>query len=163
MVSQNSSSRDLKKWIEIALRAIFLLVQKDPKESPKVWFFKNRLHLINYTRVYIEKNLHNSKKNINFARFLSGKLVNGFSEILKIGHFAKCVLQRMVFGRKNKYNIVLFIQKGQKWSEKIVMMTKWQSDKVSRGLKNKGVCQLCHFVTANFNIANIVKFAMQFD
>jgi len=37
--------------------------------------------------------LHNSKKNINFARFLSGKQVNVFGKILKIGHFVKSDLQ----------------------------------------------------------------------
>jgi hypothetical protein len=51
--------------------------------------FKNRLYLINYARVYTRKNLHISKKNLNFARFLSGKLVNGFSKILINVYFAK--------------------------------------------------------------------------
>ena len=55
--------------------------------------FKNRLYLINYARIYTRENLHNSKKNINFARFLSGKLVNVFSKILIIGHFVKSGLQ----------------------------------------------------------------------
>jgi len=52
-------------------------------------FVKKRLHLIINARVYTRKNLHNSKKNLNFARFFSGKVVNRFSKILIIGYFAK--------------------------------------------------------------------------
>ena len=59
-----------------------------------VRFFKNRLHLIIYTRVYMRKNLHISKKNLNFARCFSGKLPNRFSKILKIVYFVKSGLQK---------------------------------------------------------------------
>ena len=76
--------------------------------------FKNRLYLIIIARVYTRENLHNSKKNINFARFLSGKQVNVFSKILIIGHFVKCVLQRMVFGRNKHIKHCFICPKGLK-------------------------------------------------
>ena len=68
-----------------------------------VRFFKNRLHLIIYTRVYMRKNLHISKKNLNFARCFSGKLPNRFSKILKIVYFVKSGLQKWSLGG-NKIN-----------------------------------------------------------
>ena len=80
-----------------------------------VHFFKNRLHLIIYSRVYMRKNLHISKKNLNFARFFSGKLPNRFSKILIIVYIVKLSLH--------------FVQKGRKWSPKNedVAMSFWHS------------------------------------
>lgn len=65
----------------------------DKKRNKKVSNFKNRLYLINYARVYMRENLHISKKNINFARCFSGKLLNKDSKILIIGYFVKYSLQ----------------------------------------------------------------------
>ena len=42
----------------------------------------------------MRKNLHISKKNLNFARCFSGKLPNRFSKILKIVYFVKLSLQK---------------------------------------------------------------------
>lgn len=52
-------------------------------------FFKKGLYLIIKSCACVRKNLHILKININFVRFLSGKVLNIFSKILKIVHFAK--------------------------------------------------------------------------
>ncbi len=68
-----------------------------------VHFFKNRLYLIIYSRVYMRKNLHISKKNLNFARFFSGKLPNRFSKILIIVYIVKSGLQKWSLDRNPWY------------------------------------------------------------